>query len=124
VSTLHLQRMLNTNSIGVNYRYGRTACDMHTLRLTAQIFCPKASAEHWCDRLCVQCVRWHGTTTALLVLAGTDWKQVQGEAQGSADALKNFVQQLNKGPSAASVSGVEQSDISTKYGESDFSVSR
>jgi acylphosphatase len=58
------------------------------------------------------------------MFASTDWQQVQGEAQGSADALKKFVQQLNKGPSAASVSGVEQSDISTKSGESDFSVSR
>ncbi|KAF2819531.1 Acylphosphatase [Ophiobolus disseminans] len=47
---------------------------------------------------------------------------VQGEAQGSDDAIKQFVQHLNKGPSAASVSGVEHSEISTKSGESGFNV--
>ncbi|KAH6643935.1 Acylphosphatase-like domain-containing protein [Boeremia exigua] len=47
---------------------------------------------------------------------------VQGEAQGSADQLKDFVQHLNKGPPAASVSTVEQSDISSKSGESSFTV--
>ncbi|KAF2445913.1 Acylphosphatase [Karstenula rhodostoma CBS 690.94] len=47
---------------------------------------------------------------------------VQGEAQGSSDAIKEFVQHLNKGPSAASVSGVEHNDISTKPGESAFNV--
>ncbi|KAF1916365.1 Acylphosphatase-like domain-containing protein [Ampelomyces quisqualis] len=47
---------------------------------------------------------------------------VQGEAQGSDDAIKQFVQHLNKGPSAASVSSVEQNDISTKSGESGFNV--
>lgn len=46
--------------------------------------------------------------------------QVQGEAQGSEDALKEFVQHLNQGPSHARVTGVEQSDISTKSGESGF----
>lgn len=47
---------------------------------------------------------------------------VQGEAQGSEDAIEKFVQHLHKGPSAASVSRVEQSDISTKSGESGFKV--
>ncbi|KAH7350303.1 Acylphosphatase-like domain-containing protein [Pyrenochaeta sp. MPI-SDFR-AT-0127] len=47
---------------------------------------------------------------------------VQGEAQGSEDAIEKFVQHLHTGPSAASVSGVEQSDISTKSGESGFKV--
>ncbi|KAF1979886.1 Acylphosphatase [Bimuria novae-zelandiae CBS 107.79] len=47
---------------------------------------------------------------------------VQGEAQGSSNAIKEFVQHLNKGPSAASVKGVEQNDISTKSGESSFHV--
>jgi acylphosphatase len=51
-----------------------------------------------------------------------DSVQVQGEAQGSDDAIKQFVQHLNKGPSAASVAGVEHSEISTKSGESDFNV--
>jgi acylphosphatase len=51
-----------------------------------------------------------------------DSTQVQGEAQGSADQLKEFVQHLNKGPSASSVSGVEHNDISSKSGESSFNV--
>jgi len=48
--------------------------------------------------------------------------QVTGEAQGSPDQLKEFVQHLNKGPSASSVSGVEQNDISSKSGENGFNV--
>ncbi|KZM23470.1 Acylphosphatase [Ascochyta rabiei] len=47
---------------------------------------------------------------------------VQGEAQGSEDKIKEFIQHLNKGPSAASVSGVEHNDISSKSGESGFNV--
>ncbi|KAF1931725.1 Acylphosphatase [Didymella exigua CBS 183.55] len=47
---------------------------------------------------------------------------VQGEAQGSADQLKDFVQHLNTGPPAASVSGVMHNDISPKSGESSFHV--
>ena len=47
---------------------------------------------------------------------------MQGEAQGTADQVKEFVQYLNKGPSAASVSGVEHNDISLKSGEGSFSV--
>ena len=53
---------------------------------------------------------------------GIDHRQVQGEAQGSQNALDEFIQHLNKGPSASSVSSVEQSDISTKSGESSFNV--
>jgi hypothetical protein len=56
------------------------------------------------------------------ILTRTNPAQVQGEAQGSEDALKEFVQHLNKGPSAAKVSGVEQSDISTKSDESGFTT--
>lgn len=47
---------------------------------------------------------------------------VRGEAQGTSDQLKEFVQHLSKGPSAASVSGVEQNDISSKSGENGFNV--
>jgi acylphosphatase len=36
--------------------------------------------------------------------------------------LDEFVQHLHKGPPAAKVSGVEQSEISTKSGESGFNV--
>jgi acylphosphatase len=48
--------------------------------------------------------------------------QVKGEAQGSEDALKEFVNHLNKGPPAASVTGVEHEDISTKNEETGFTV--
>lgn len=51
-----------------------------------------------------------------------DMAQVQGEAQGTGDQIKEFVQHLNRGPSAASVSAVEQNDISSKSGESSFNV--
>ena len=46
--------------------------------------------------------------------------QVTGEAQGDKNSLKEFQQHLNKGPSAASVTKVDVSDIATKEGESDF----
>ncbi|KAI0587232.1 Acylphosphatase [Pyrenophora tritici-repentis] len=52
----------------------------------------------------------------------TGISQVQGEAQGSEDKINEFVQHLNKGPPAASVSKVDQSDISAKSGESSFNV--
>ena len=52
----------------------------------------------------------------------TGISQVQGEAQGSEDKINEFVQHLNKGPSAASVSKVDQSEISTKSDESSFNV--
>lgn len=51
-----------------------------------------------------------------------DLLKVQGEAQGTNDQLKEFIQHLNKGPSAASVSGVEHNDISSQSGESSFNV--
>ncbi|KAF2269071.1 hypothetical protein CC78DRAFT_453839 [Lojkania enalia] len=47
---------------------------------------------------------------------------VIGEAQGSQDALNKFVQHLNKGPPAASVTGVEHKGMETKSGESSFNV--
>ncbi|KAF2232821.1 Acylphosphatase [Viridothelium virens] len=46
---------------------------------------------------------------------------VQGEAQGTDEQLKEFIQHLNKGPQAAIVNGVEHSEIETKEGESSFS---
>jgi hypothetical protein len=53
----------------------------------------------------------------------TYWQllQVTGEAQGDEKSLGQFVQHLNKGPSAARVSNVEKSDIATKEGEKGFS---
>jgi len=48
--------------------------------------------------------------------------QVKGEAQGSEDALKEFVSHLNKGPPAASVTGVEHENVDTKDGETGFAV--
>lgn len=47
---------------------------------------------------------------------------VTGEAQGSDQALKEFVQHLNKGPPAANVTGVEHSKIDVKQGESRFTA--
>ncbi|RYO12567.1 hypothetical protein AA0111_g12539 [Alternaria arborescens] len=47
---------------------------------------------------------------------------VQGEAQGSDDKISEFIQHLNKGPSAASVSKVDHSEISSRDGESSFNV--
>ncbi|KAF2739556.1 Acylphosphatase [Polyplosphaeria fusca] len=55
-------------------------------------------------------------------VTNADDGSVQGEAQGSEDNINHFIQHLNKGPSAASVSGVEHDTISTKSGESGFSV--
>jgi acylphosphatase len=49
-------------------------------------------------------------------------RKVQGEAQGSDDAIKEFIQHLKKGPLASDVSGVEHSEISTKFGEDSFDV--
>jgi hypothetical protein len=83
---------------------------------------PEAGQEHWCDRLRDQCIRRQRTKLSSSSSPRADSTQVQGEAQGSDDAIKQFVQHLNKGPSAASVSGVEHSDISTKSGESGFNV--
>jgi len=48
------------------------------------------------------------------------YPQVTGEAQGEQSALNQFVQHLNKGPSAARVSTVDHSDIATKEGEKGF----
>ncbi|KAI5363877.1 putative Acylphosphatase-like domain-containing protein [Septoria linicola] len=45
---------------------------------------------------------------------------VVGEAQGSSSNLDKFVQHLNMGPRAASVSKVDQKDIETKEGEGKF----
>ncbi|KAF2495566.1 Acylphosphatase [Lophium mytilinum] len=47
---------------------------------------------------------------------------VKGEAQGSETVLEEFVQHLNKGPRAARVTGVEQSDMEARQGERGFSV--
>ncbi|KXT13575.1 hypothetical protein AC579_8075 [Pseudocercospora musae] len=45
---------------------------------------------------------------------------VVGEAQGSSSNLDKFVQHLNMGPRAAKVSNLEQKDIGSKEGESEF----
>ncbi|KAE9966072.1 hypothetical protein EG328_009197 [Venturia inaequalis] len=47
---------------------------------------------------------------------------VKGEAQGSEDALNEFVSHLNRGPPAASVTGVEHESVDTKDGEAGFAV--
>lgn len=43
-----------------------------------------------------------------------------GEAQGPEETLKEFVEYLHEGPSAADVTKVSQSDIDTKKGETGF----
>jgi hypothetical protein len=90
----------------------------------AQVLYPEAGQEHRPHWLRHQQVRWHRQCSAHLPLLASliDSMQVAGEAQGSDDALNQFVQHLNQGPSAASVKSVEQSDIATKSGESGFSV--
>lgn len=45
---------------------------------------------------------------------------VSGEAQGEKSSLKDFLQQLNQGPSHAKVTKVDQSDIAVKRGECAF----
>lgn len=46
--------------------------------------------------------------------------QVTGEAQGTDASLDTFIQHLNKGPSAARVSGVETDAMDVKQGEEGF----
>ena len=50
----------------------------------------------------------------------TDEGTVVGEAQGSASSLDKFVQHLHRGPSASTVTKVEQKEIDTKKGDSGF----
>ncbi|KAI6864321.1 hypothetical protein KC318_g16379 [Hortaea werneckii] len=45
---------------------------------------------------------------------------VVGEAQGTSDSVKQFVDSLYKAPSPAMVSKVESSDMQTKEGDSGF----
>lgn len=49
---------------------------------------------------------------------------VTGEAQGTYETINKFVGHLNKGPPAASVTGVEHSEIENKEGEAGFKVKR
>ncbi|KAF2742671.1 Acylphosphatase [Sporormia fimetaria CBS 119925] len=49
---------------------------------------------------------------------------VQGEAQGSEEAVQKFIQHIKSGPSAASVSNVEHCEIATQSDEKSFDVSR
>lgn len=48
--------------------------------------------------------------------------QVDGEAQGSDDAIKEFIQHIGKGPSMAKVTKVDHKDIDSKSGETGFGV--
>lgn len=92
-------------------------------RCQLQILYPKASQKHWPHGIRNQCLGWlrqWSIRHSLLPYPNT--VQVKGEAQGSDEAINQFVQHLNKGPSAASVSGVEHDDISVKSGESGFNV--
>ncbi|KAI9775338.1 MAG: hypothetical protein M1835_005860 [Candelina submexicana] len=47
---------------------------------------------------------------------------VQGEAQGEESSLQKFIQDLGEGPSAASVTKVENSEIDEVKGENSFNT--
>ena len=47
-------------------------------------------------------------------------KQVEGEAQGEEDSIKNLLKDLNNGPAAAHVVKLESSELEEKEGESSF----
>jgi len=49
-------------------------------------------------------------------------RQVVGEAQGTEEKVKEFIEHIHNGPKHANVTGVEHSDISTKQDESSFNV--
>jgi hypothetical protein len=83
---------------------------------------PENSEAHRCHRPCHQCFGRQCASDSSCVFADVDLDQVQGEAQGSNDAIKQFLEHINEGPSAARVTGVEHFEISTKSGESGFSV--
>lgn len=45
---------------------------------------------------------------------------VEGEAQGSDNAIKEFLEHIKKGPSAAQVTKVDHQEIASKSGETGF----
>ncbi|KAI9748766.1 MAG: hypothetical protein M4579_007124 [Chaenotheca gracillima] len=47
---------------------------------------------------------------------------VEGEAQGSQDAIQKLLKELNQGPSMAHVTKVEKSETEVKQSESSFNV--
>ena len=50
--------------------------------------------------------------------------QVEGEAQGDPDAIKQFLKDIDQGPSLAKVMKVDKEDRDTQEGESHFEVRR
>ena len=49
-------------------------------------------------------------------------EQVEGEVQGSNEAIQKFIKDLNEGPGPAHVVKVDTKETSTKEGESSFDV--
>lgn len=59
---------------------------------------------------------------SLKLVIDHNWLQVQGEAQGTKDALTSFFGYLQTGPSLAVVEKVEKEDIPVIDGEKGFHV--
>ncbi|KAI8624650.1 acylphosphatase [Xylariaceae sp. FL1651] len=54
----------------------------------------------------------------------TNNEKVEGEAQGSADAIKQFLKALDQGPRLARVVKVDKEDREVQDGETQFEVRR
>ncbi|KAJ1331374.1 acylphosphatase [Microdochium nivale] len=54
----------------------------------------------------------------------TEAGKVEGEAQGSPEALKQFIKELDNGPTHAHVVQLDQNPLDVKEGESEFRVRR
>ncbi|KAK8048979.1 hypothetical protein PG994_010709 [Apiospora phragmitis] len=52
----------------------------------------------------------------------TDNQKVEGEAQGEESTLKQFLKDINQGPSHSKVMKVDQEDRDVQEGESQFEV--
>ncbi|KAI0139657.1 acylphosphatase [Pestalotiopsis sp. NC0098] len=52
----------------------------------------------------------------------TDTEKVEGEAQGSPDAIKQFLKHIDQGPTHAKVVQLDKEERSVKDGESRFEV--
>jgi Acylphosphatases len=57
-------------------------------------------------------------------LALTGSYQVEGEAQGSDEKVKKFLQRIDKGPSMAHVVKLEKRDLDVRHDEEGFTVMR
>ncbi len=67
---------------------------------------------------------WHGRrgTISPAPRPLTNHFQVQGEAQGDAEAIENLIRDMNAGPPAARVERLEHDVMEAKEGETEFDV--